>query len=167
MLFILLVQRNKTLSHRYPKSHQQSKMISARVNSKLCSPKQATQFGRALGPLHQIQLSALGSTVGLQAVPSAHQTPRPPSQRHFSTTRPAQLRDFFPAKETAYIRKTPPAWPHHGYTEQEMLSVVPEHRPPGNVGEWMAWKLVRLCRYVLYMCVEVDLEVINIIMSLV
>ncbi|KAK0717895.1 alternative oxidase-domain-containing protein [Lasiosphaeria miniovina] len=67
--------------------------------------------------------------------------------KDFSTTRVTPLRDFFPAKETAYIRKTPPAWAHHGWTEQEMLSVVPEHREPKTVGDWLAWKLVRLCRW--------------------
>ncbi|KAK3318028.1 alternative oxidase-domain-containing protein [Apodospora peruviana] len=124
-------------------------MISSRVNSKLCSPKQVAQFGRVLAPYHQVQLSALGSSVRLRAVGGAHQVPCSyyPSPRHFSSTSVAQLRDFFPAKETAYIRQTPPAWPHHGYTEEEMVSVVPEHRPPNTVGDWLAWKLVRMCRW--------------------
>jgi len=30
-----------------------------------------------------------------------------------------------------------------------MLSVVPEHRAPETVSDWLAWKLVRICRYVL------------------
>lgn len=45
------------------------------------------------------------------------------------------------------IRRTPPAWPHPGYTDQELLSIVPEHREPKTLGDWTAWKLVRLCRW--------------------
>jgi len=67
--------------------------------------------------------------------------------RHFSATPSAQLKEFFPAKETNYIRQTLPAWPHHGYTEEEMHAVVPEHRKPETVSDWLAWKLVRLCRW--------------------
>ncbi|KIW27816.1 alternative oxidase, mitochondrial [Cladophialophora immunda] len=69
------------------------------------------------------------------------------SAREFSTTRIAQLRDFFPAQETKFIRQTPPAWVHHGYTEEEMLNVQPAHREPKTMGDWFAWKLIRFCRY--------------------
>jgi hypothetical protein len=74
--------------------------------------------------------------------PTQHSQPR-----GFSTTSIARLRDFFPAKETELIRQTPPAWPHHGYSEQEMLAVEPAHREPKTFGDWVAWKLVRLCRW--------------------
>jgi len=115
-------------------------MIPAQVNSRLCSPKQVIQLGRVAAPLYQTHTLLLAYPAGLRLAAVTHQP------RHFSTTRPAQLRDFFPAKETAFIRQTPPAWPHHGWTEQEMLAVVPEHREPRTVGDWIAWKLVRLCR---------------------
>lgn len=106
-------------------------MLSLRSSTRLCSPK---QLGRV------VQVSVLSSPAGLRLT---SQQPR-----HFSTTPATQLRDFFPEKETAYIRQTPPSWPHQGYTEQEMLSVVPEHREPKTVGDWLAWKLVRIARYV-------------------
>jgi len=58
------------------------------------------------------------------------------------------MKDFFPAKETEHIRQTPPAWPHHGYTYQEMLDVQPGHREPVTLGDKFAWKFMRFCRYV-------------------
>ncbi|KAK3943264.1 AOX1 alternative oxidase mitochondrial precursor encoded by the AOX protein [Diplogelasinospora grovesii] len=122
-------------------------MISTQVNTRLCSPKQATQLGRALAPLCLHQVSVLGNPAALRAAAAAQQHQHGPAPRTFSTTSAARLRDFFPPKETAYIRQTPPAWPHHGWTEQEMLAVVPEHRKPKNVGDWVAWKLVRLARW--------------------
>lgn len=67
--------------------------------------------------------------------------------RHFSTTRATQLRDFFPAKDTPHIQTTPAAWPHHGYTMEEMKAVVPGHRKPEGFGDWVAWKIVRFARY--------------------
>lgn len=57
------------------------------------------------------------------------------------------MRDFFPTQETEAIRKTPPAWPHHGYTATEMLQVEPGHRSPRTIGDWAAYKFVRLCRW--------------------
>ncbi|KAM7216952.1 AOX1 alternative oxidase mitochondrial precursor encoded by the AOX protein [Rhypophila decipiens] len=122
-------------------------MISSTVSRTLYQPHRAVHLGRGLIPVHQTQFSALALAVGARVVAPDSRGHHLPSPRYFSTTRATQLRDFFPAKETAYIRKTPPAWPHHGYTEQEMLSVVPEHRPPKTVGDWMAWKLVRMCRW--------------------
>jgi len=70
-----------------------------------------------------------------------------PPTNSFSTTSAAHLREVFPVKETDYIRRTPPAWPHHGYTQEELLSVVPQHREPKTVGDWIAWKVVRICRW--------------------
>jgi hypothetical protein len=59
-------------------------------------------------------------------------------RRVFSTSPMHQMRDFFPAKETEQIRETLPAWPHHGYTEEEMLAVVPAHRKPVTWGDYFA-----------------------------
>ncbi|KAI5461896.1 alternative oxidase-domain-containing protein [Mariannaea sp. PMI_226] len=67
--------------------------------------------------------------------------------RSFSSTPAARLREFFPVKDTAHIKTTQPAWPHHGYTYEELTSVVPAHREPRGVGDWVAWKIVRLARY--------------------
>lgn len=67
--------------------------------------------------------------------------------RTFSTTLAAHLRDIFPAKDTPHIKTTKPAWPHHGYTKEEMLAVKPAHREPRTFSDWAAWKLVRFARF--------------------
>ncbi|KAK3323914.1 alternative oxidase-domain-containing protein [Cercophora scortea] len=122
-------------------------MISTKVNSRLCTSRQVAQLGRSVAPLCQSQSSIAGYPAVLRIAAGSHQHQSFPSSRSFSTTGTTQLRDFFPASETAYIRRTPPAWPHHGWTEKEMLSVVPEHREPRGVGDWVAWKIVRICRW--------------------
>lgn len=125
-------------------------MISTRVNTKLCSPKQVAQLSRVVAPIYH-STSILSYPVGIRlsnAATAPRQSQHASTPRSFSTTSAARLRDFFPAKETTYIRQTPPAWPHEGYTEEQMLSVVPDHREPRTLGDKIAWKLVRLCRYV-------------------
>ncbi|KHN98567.1 Alternative oxidase [Metarhizium album ARSEF 1941] len=69
------------------------------------------------------------------------------SPRLFSTTPKNGLRDFFPAKDTPHIQTTKAAWPHPGYTLEEMVAVEPAHREPRNVSDWAAWKIVRFARY--------------------
>lgn len=123
-------------------------MISTRVNTKLCSPKQVAQLTRAVAPIYQTKSSIVGYPAGVRIACAAYQPQHSSTPRSFSTTSVSRLRDFFPPKETAYIRQTPPAWPHHGYTEAEMLAVVPDHREPKTLGEKCAWKLIRVCRYV-------------------
>lgn len=121
-------------------------MLSSRATTKLCSPKQAAQLGRVVLPLHRATSSIPGCPAGLR-ISAIYTSQHPSSSRSFSTTTPNHLKDFFPAKETGFIRTTPPAWPHHGYTEAEMLAVEPAHRETKTVGDWMAWKLIRLCRW--------------------
>jgi hypothetical protein len=72
---------------------------------------------------------------------------RPTTAATLHTTSPARLRDFFPVKETDAIARTPPSWQHHGYTEQELLGVVPAHQPPETWNDWVAWKVVRVARW--------------------
>jgi hypothetical protein len=122
-------------------------MISVRLNTRSCSQQQVAKLSRCVTSLYQAQSPILGYPNRVDKV--AYQPHRLRHPRGFSTTSATQLRDFFPPKETAFIRQTPPSWPHHGWTEEEMLSVVPEHRKPVTLGDWLAWKLVRMCRYVL------------------
>lgn len=89
--------------------------------------------------------SHLGCSPYLRLACSASHSRLP--NRSFSTTSVAHLRDFFPPKDTAHILTTPAAWPHHGYTVEEMNAVVPAHRPPRGFGDWAAWKIVRFARY--------------------
>ena len=88
------------------------------------------------------------SLTRLSCAASLHSSPA----RLFSTTPAAQIRDFFPQKETNHIRKTPPVWPHHGHTMEEMLAVTPAHRPPRGFGDWAAWKIVRVARWGMDFC---------------
>lgn len=67
--------------------------------------------------------------------------------RSLSTTPRNCLRDVFPAKDTPKIQTTPAAWPHHGYTYEEMKAVVPAHRAPESLADWVAWKVVRAARW--------------------
>ncbi|KAI0538211.1 alternative oxidase [Xylaria digitata] len=129
-------------------------MLSTRAHTtKLCSPKQAAQLSRALAPLLSTSTSTLGKPAGVRLafVPAVtqhhHNNQSYGGARAFSTTSVTRMRDFFPAKETENIRETPPAWPHHGYTEEEMLAVVPAHRKPETWGDYFAWKFMRFCRW--------------------
>lgn len=99
---------------------------------------------RAL-PLRRAATSTvfLTTTPRLACATALHSSPA----RLFSTTPAPQIRDFFPQKETNHIRKTPPVWPHHGHTMEEMLAVTPAHRPPRGLGDWAAWKIVRIARW--------------------
>ncbi|KAI0107573.1 alternative oxidase [Nemania sp. FL0031] len=131
-------------------------MLSTRAHTRLCSPKQAAQLSRVLTPLLSTSTSTLGQPVGLRlafipAVSQSHNQSHG-SKRTFSTTPATRMRDFFPAKETENIRETPPAWPHHGYTEAEMLAVVPAHRKPATWGDYFAWKFMRFCRWGMDFC---------------
>ncbi|KAJ4422876.1 inducible alternative oxidase 2 [Gnomoniopsis sp. IMI 355080] len=120
-------------------------MFAPRTTTKLCSPKSTAQLSRAVAPLLQTSSSS-SSIIGLRLAATTT-APCLSSCRTFSTTPTNHLRDFFPAKETANIRTTPPAWPHHGYTEAEMLAVVPGHRPPETIGDRIAWMLIRTSRW--------------------
>ncbi len=81
-----------------------------------------------------------------------------PGQRFFSTTPHNQLRDFFPAKETERIQRTPPAWPHHDIEYQQMLDVTVAHRPPRTFSDWAAWKIVRVARWCMDKATGMDRE---------
>ncbi|KAG7114520.1 Alternative oxidase like protein [Verticillium longisporum] len=120
-------------------------MLSTRTSTKLCAPRQAAQLARAvaLSSSSSSHISILGHPATLRTTTLYH----PSSQRNFSSTPASRLRDFFPAKETEQIRKTAPAWPHEGYSEADMLAVVPGHRAPETWGDWAAWKFVRIARW--------------------
>ncbi|KAH8882587.1 alternative oxidase [Thozetella sp. PMI_491] len=117
------------------------------LNTRLYSPKHVTQLGRAVGPIFQARAAIVTSPAGLRIACLAYQGHHGPAPRSFSTTSRAQLKDFFPSKETGYIRQTLPAWKHHGWTEKEMLSVVAEHREPKTLGDRFAWYVVRTCKW--------------------
>lgn len=114
-------------------------MLSTRVQPRLFSGKAVSNIGRTAAYFSYAQSGVRVAGIAYQ---QNHGAPR-----LFSTTSSTQLRDFFPSKETQFIRTTPAAWPHHGYSEQEMLDVVPSHRPPRTVGDRIAWKVIRFARW--------------------
>lgn len=114
-------------------THISDPMISTTVYARSHATRQASQLVKTLALSH-----GLYGRLGCAACKSS---------RHFSTTPAAQLKDFFPAKDTPQIQVTKPAWPHHGYTLDQMVSVVPAHRPPRGFGDWAAWKVVRIARF--------------------
>ncbi|KAI1470115.1 alternative oxidase [Daldinia caldariorum] len=119
-------------------------MLSTKVPANLCNPKQAARLSRVVIPL--LHNSALGYSTGIR-VGLVASTQHNGCSRAFSTTPATNFKEFFPVKETENIRLTPAVWPHHGYTEEEMLSVVPAHRPAKTWGDWVAWKVMRTCRW--------------------
>ncbi|KAL2267839.1 hypothetical protein VTJ83DRAFT_5116 [Remersonia thermophila] len=121
--------------------------LGATKNICACSPKQTARLGHAVGlALYQGPLIGVAYPATVRLATIFHRQPSP-CTRSFTTTPAHQLRDVFPRKDTPFVRKTPPAWKHPGYTEEELLSVTPGHRPPQGVGDWVAWKLVRLARW--------------------
>lgn len=113
------------------------------------SLKQGVQVTKIVIPnLSPVCQAGLGHPNVLRVAAIASKLRDPPSStRNFTTTCARQLRDIFPAKETALIRRTPPAWPHHGFTQEELESAVPAHREPRTVSDWIAYKFVRTCRW--------------------
>ncbi|WKT52607.1 Alternative oxidase superfamily [Fusarium oxysporum f. sp. vasinfectum] len=113
-------------------------MLSIRTTTRLCFPQALSRLSRASAAINTHRAS-----MGLAYI----RQPLLMAPPHFSTTSASHLRDFFPAKETPQIRMTTPTWPHPGYTEEDMLAVVPGHRKPETWGDWVAWKLIRLARW--------------------
>lgn len=67
--------------------------------------------------------------------------------RQFSVVSASRLKDFFPEKETQFIRRSPEAWPHEPWTEKQLLNVTIGHRVPKTFGDRVAWRLIRFLRY--------------------
>lgn len=120
--------------------------------TKADAPRQAVKLAKVVANSHASYRLAghpaltrrLGCT-GRTVSSSYHQYGQ--TIRAFSTTPVSQLRDFFPAKDTPHIKTTPAAWPHPGFTLEELQQVTPSHRQPRGFGDWAAWKIVRFARY--------------------
>lgn len=125
-----------TLHPQHHQNHLKSHpMLSTAACTRTAMPRHAVKA------LATFTISPSSSSGSLLAASSLH------ASRCFSTTRPAQLRDFFPAKDTPLIKTTPASWPHPGYTMEEMKAVEVGHRPPRTTADWLAWKTVRLARW--------------------
>lgn len=69
------------------------------------------------------------------------------SPRPFSTSRPALIKEFFPKPETDKIRETAPAWPHPGFTKDQMEAVAFAHRDVRNWSDRVALAMIRTMRW--------------------
>lgn len=116
-------------------------MISVTAQTKLSS----CRFNLSMSSLRHVSSTLNGRASLLPCCGALLRTV--PASRAFSTSPPHQMRDIFARKETKHIRQTPPVWPHNGYSREEMLAVTPAHRPPRGVGDWVAWKIVRVARW--------------------
>ncbi|KAI5926881.1 alternative oxidase [Camillea tinctor] len=132
-------------------------MLSTKVHTRICSPQQATKLSKVVVPLLSASSVRYPAGFHVTILATSNQNHHG-AVRSFSTTPAAQLRDFFPVQETENIRRTLPAWPHHGYTEQEMLEVVPAHRKPETWGDLFAWKFMRFCRWGMDTCTGMKSE---------
>lgn len=56
-------------------------------------------------------------------------------------------REFFPQKETEKVRRTPAAWPHPIYTEEQMRAVTVAHREAKTWSDKVALTAVRVLRW--------------------
>lgn len=68
-------------------------------------------------------------------------------QRPFNISTPMLMKEFFPTKETPEIKKTPAAWAHPIYTEDQMNAVVVAHREAKNWSDKVALIAVRILRF--------------------
>lgn len=69
------------------------------------------------------------------------------SGRHFHTTKPALIKEFFPQPDTPSIRKTEAAWKHPIYTQEQMNSIQIAHRETKNWSDYAALTMVRILRW--------------------
>ncbi|KAF2768884.1 alternative oxidase [Teratosphaeria nubilosa] len=72
-------------------------------------------------------------------------TPSP--RRQFSSTKPASIKEFFPAPDTPHIRTTEPAWQHPVYTQEQMEAVKVAHRNAKSWSDYAALSTMRILRW--------------------
>jgi len=70
-----------------------------------------------------------------------------PYSRKFSASRPALIKEFFPAADAPSIRKTETAWQHPIYTEEQMTAVQVAHRKAETTSDYVAVSLLRTLRW--------------------
>jgi hypothetical protein len=64
----------------------------------------------------------------------------------FTPTNP-NIKEYFPQKETEKVRRTPAAWPHPIYTEEQMRAVTVAHREAKTWSDKVALTAVKLLRW--------------------
>lgn len=72
----------------------------------------------------------------------------PASQRHFSSSpHSPKIKEFFEKTPTEKVRKTPSAWPHPAYTEEQMRQVTVAHREAKTFSDKVALTAVKVLRW--------------------
>ncbi len=107
-----------------------------RVPSKL--PRLQEPDVRSLFALPSHQTRAIRPAIGAQQRPV----------RLSSSTAISQRQEIAPAKPTPGLGSLPLTWPHKGWDDKVVLEVVPSHREPRTLSDQIAWRVIRLCRYV-------------------
>jgi hypothetical protein len=65
-----------------------------------------------------------------------------------SSTAISHRQEIAPARQTSGLGSLPLTWPHKGWDDKVVLEVVPSHREPRTLSDKIAWRVIRLCRYV-------------------
>nr|POE93358.1 alternative oxidase, mitochondrial [Quercus suber] len=113
----------------------------AQLSSNLIS-KQGVALVKSLNG--QVNLNCVKATqIGLQH----HIYHGAPTLRHFSTSKPAYVREFFPEPESPSIRTTKAAWEHPVYTRQQMEDVRVAHRQAKDWSDFVALSFLRVLRW--------------------
>lgn len=71
----------------------------------------------------------------------------PSGQRHFSSSPQPGIKDFFEKCATDKVRRTPTAWPHPAYTEEQMNQVQIAHREAQTISDKLALVAVKILRW--------------------
>lgn len=95
-------------------------------------------------------LKLRGSNVGLRPafIIAQHIQFGSANQRYFSSSpNSPRIKEFFEQKQTDKVRKTPAAWAHPAYTEEQMNAVVVAHREAKTVSDKVALLAVKVLRW--------------------
>ena len=84
-----------------------------------------------------------------------HHSQQLSSRRHFTTTKPLTfkssgnwlIKEFFPQPDNPHINRTPPAWPHPLYTQEQMDAVTIAHRETNNWSDKVALTMAKILRW--------------------
>ncbi|KAF9696568.1 hypothetical protein EKO04_005556 [Ascochyta lentis] len=71
----------------------------------------------------------------------------PTTQRHFSSSESPKVQKFFEKKETEMVRRTPAAWPHPEFSENQMGAVEIAHREPQTRSDKAALLATKVLRW--------------------
>lgn len=72
----------------------------------------------------------------------------PTTQRTFTSSPSSpKIKEYFEKKPTEKVLKTPSAWPHPVYTEEQMRQVVVAHREAKNTADRLALTAVKILRW--------------------